>query len=1194
MRKHKNGRRNTATDNVASIKIGLIESSPARTQRPAVSLRATLLGSVCAIGLLATLPAPAHATPPGPTPGYTGCIGSGDTLACEGDLSGGVTGDPAYSTLTISNVTSDVGSVGGVTGLTFTNDGPVTVTSNTGGFGIVGEGTGLDAIDLSSYGDTYALSLTQTGDVTSDAALGVKATSWGDVAVTITGNVSADQNGIQAQSLVAGSVTVTQTGDIISYEGTAIDATAANAVTVTATGNLTANQDVIDANSWGTDPSAAVTVTTSGTITSWNAGGINASSAYNTVAVNSSSTITSETDAIHANSSGDANGGTVSVQQTGDITSYTGTGIFAQSAYHDVQVTGQGAITAGQDGIFAKSTGTAADADVTVNQTGAITSYNATGITAQSAWGNVSVTDTGDIVAETDGIRALSSTQDVLKGVQVTQSGTITAYDGYGINAQSANTGVSVSASGAITAAQSGILAASTGDGTTATVSVTHDGGLITSYNSYGIEASSAATNVTVTNTSDILAQTDGIHATMTQTDALGSQVTVNQQGTITAYDGYGIYATATEAGVSITNDGTINSKAGGIYGYATGAAANATVTIDNTGDIATYDGSAIYAYSSSQSVDVTQRAGTLSGGSYGIYAQSATTTASATVEQGGLIQGMNTAGVYLSAITGSTVTNYGEIDGGEYQLAIQTAGYGGTVVNNYGTIDGSIDLSSGYSTFNNKAGGVYNVADLAFDQGGIVYNDGVLSPGGVDTIHEAHIGGDLVQSATGSLLIDVSATEADKIVVAGNVQLSGGLQLKFSDIGTARSIDVLSSYWVDYADLTLLNPAVAATISYPGTTDVQVNFTGLNFAPAMLSAHTTPVGESLNAAYAATSAGMSGLFLDLANIAGDANYQFALDQLTPNLILSENQQAQINAMGFADTLMSCPAGAGYNFAVGQSSCVWGRGEHVSTSQDTNGTRTAYDANTNNSAVGAQVGLSRKLFLGFSFGTENTKLDAGSLGTSTTDGHQFGVALKYVSGPWQFAAALSGGNGTLHTTRQVAFGSVAQTLTSQRDLDATNLRLRAANAVDLSPASYLKSTVDLNVTRVGTSAATETGGSAALSYAAGHSTIFSVTPSLELGTRIQARSDLVVNPFVRVGAYLQGGHANSVSANFAMSDATDGGFTVSSSSHETRGLLALGVNVVKGDLGSLNLVYSRQIGGGTDVGSIALKGTIRF
>ncbi|WP_159082381.1 autotransporter outer membrane beta-barrel domain-containing protein [Paragemmobacter aquarius] len=1208
------------------------------------TLSALLLGSVCAVSLVAGMSRAAYADQP--------CVVTGAAQDCSGDLSFGLLIDPGVSALTIHDVTSDIGSVGGVTGLRFDHGGALTVTSNTGAFKTVGQGDDLNAIHLSGFGADASVTLTQTGDVESDDASAVLATATSDVTVTMTGDATGKTDAIKAQSFTDGDVKVDLTGDALSHEGSAIYATAQGSVDVTVTGNVTGKTDAIKAQSFtagnvtvdltgdalsyegsgvyataqgavdvtvdgdvtsklaaitasnfaDTGENVSVTTGEGSTLTSWNEAGIVVSSAYGAVSVDSKSNITANKDGINAISSGSLSDGSVTVTQSGDIRSDNGKGIYASSTYHAATVTSTGDIQSNQTGIYVKTTGRDdANADATVNQTGDITSDNGNGIYAESIYHGVDVVSSGAIVAEDDAIFARTTGDDDLTStLSVKQTGALTSYDAAGVKAVSANKSIVVDVAGSIDAKLAGIDAQSTGNDSQSTVDVTHSGGRISSFDSYGIIAKSSATSVTVTNTSDIISKLDGINATMTGNGDPGKSVTVSQTGDIETYSGYGIYATATEAGVSITNSGDIQSKQGGIYGYATGNEDGASVTIVNTGDIKTFDGKAIYGKSSSRTVSVTQNAGTLDGNGtseYGIYAEALTETASATVNLGGEIKDMTKVAVYLRGVEGTTLTNRGIISAGVDQLAVQTAGYNGTLVDNYGTISGSVTFSTGESTFNNHEDAVFNVIDAAFDQGGFLNNDGILAPGTLGSdfdIREAHINGRIVQSDTGVMLIDVNATEADKIVVSNNVELDGGLQLNFSEFGDERSIEVLTSYWLDVRNLSLLNTAVDASIRYDNDRNVVLDYVGLNFGASVLSDTTRPVGDSLTAAFDAGSIQMTNLFLSLANIADDAEYQLALDQLTPTIMMAQTEQSQNSAIGFADSLMSCPSDAGAVFAIGQTSCFWGRGSRLTASQTEFGAEKAYDAVDTNQQIGGQFGVTDKLFLGVSFGSTSTELDAGALGNSTQSGTDVGVALKYVDDAWLFAAALSMGNATVDTTRNVLIGDVEETLTSARDISSKNLRLRAAASLGLSETSYLKSILDVNVTQVSSGAATETGGMSALSYAAGDAMIYSVAPSYELGTKVAMGSDVVANPFVRLGVYSQFGSSQDVTGNFALSDAADGSFTTGAEARTLRGTLAVGVNLVKGDFGSLNLLYSRQVGDGVDMDMMSVKGTIRF
>ena len=448
------------------------------------ALRAALLGSACLVVLVATNAAPLRADP-------SPCFADGATLVCSGDLSPGIVVDPSYSSLVIQDVTASVGAEGGVTGLIYDREGAISVTSNTGNFAIVGSGPGLNAVQLSSFGGEYSVSLVQIGAVTSDDGTAITATSWGDVSVDVAGTVSALQTAISGQSLEQQAlaqqyppavqttgVTIVQNGDVISYEGNAIYARAPGNVDVTANGAITANQDAVVAGNFGLDPDAMVSVTTSGSLTSWNGSGVVATSVHNDVVIGSTSVIVAKVDGIRASSFDDSNGGNVSITQNGSITAYTGNGVYATANDRGVSVTNTGAITAKEHAIYAKTTGDEADANVMVDTTGSLTSYAATGITAESTYKSVDITSNGNIQAKTDGIYARTTGSDPIAAtLTIDHSGTIVAYDGYGVNATAAATSIDATITGEITAKLSGIRAVSTGSNANATVLLHHSGG---------------------------------------------------------------------------------------------------------------------------------------------------------------------------------------------------------------------------------------------------------------------------------------------------------------------------------------------------------------------------------------------------------------------------------------------------------------------------------------------------------------------------------------------------------------------------------------------------------------------------------------------------------------------------------------------------------------------------------------------
>ncbi|WP_298985212.1 autotransporter outer membrane beta-barrel domain-containing protein [uncultured Roseibium sp.] len=199
-------------------------------------------------------------------------------------------------------------------------DGDISVTSN-------GNVTGdRDGINTDHFGEG-TLSVTSTGNITAGSGNGIDASheGEGDSTVTSKGNIDADNDGINAFNRNSGSVFVTSTGNIKARTDIGIDASAVSGdqATVTSNGNITAEDEGIEASA-----RLNVTVTSTGNIVSNTEDGIEAETSQltgttGTTSVTSVGNITAEEDGITA----EAERGTVVVNSTGDITASTGHGV---------------------------------------------------------------------------------------------------------------------------------------------------------------------------------------------------------------------------------------------------------------------------------------------------------------------------------------------------------------------------------------------------------------------------------------------------------------------------------------------------------------------------------------------------------------------------------------------------------------------------------------------------------------------------------------------------------------------------------------------------------------------------------------------------------------------------------------------------------------------------------------------------
>jgi hypothetical protein len=179
--------------------------------------RDAFLGTVAAGALSLALSGPALAVPvPVPPAGCT-IDGTGTIETCVGDQHTGVTAlPPPVTTLNVNSLTTAITPASGTDGISFISTGAITITSNTGAFGI----TTSNADGIYASNASGALTVTSTGNISTsgDNARGIYARGGvgaGAVTVTSTGNITTggtNASGIFASG--AASITVTSSGNI--------------------------------------------------------------------------------------------------------------------------------------------------------------------------------------------------------------------------------------------------------------------------------------------------------------------------------------------------------------------------------------------------------------------------------------------------------------------------------------------------------------------------------------------------------------------------------------------------------------------------------------------------------------------------------------------------------------------------------------------------------------------------------------------------------------------------------------------------------------------------------------------------------------------------------------------------------------------------------------------------------------------
>lgn len=106
---------------------------------------------------------------------YAACTTVNTTMTCTGDLSGGVIASNPVTVLNVNSLTDDIAPAVN-DGINFTSDGAITIVSDTGGFKMLASDVGAKGI-YANASAAGAVSITHTGDITSDTGRGISAFS---------------------------------------------------------------------------------------------------------------------------------------------------------------------------------------------------------------------------------------------------------------------------------------------------------------------------------------------------------------------------------------------------------------------------------------------------------------------------------------------------------------------------------------------------------------------------------------------------------------------------------------------------------------------------------------------------------------------------------------------------------------------------------------------------------------------------------------------------------------------------------------------------------------------------------------------------------------------------------------------------------------------------------------------------------
>jgi hypothetical protein len=684
-----------------------------------------------------------------------------------------------------------------------------------------------------------------------------------------------------------------------------------------------------------------------------------------------------------------------------------------------------------------------------------------------------------------------------------------------------------------------------------------------------------------------------------------GAMVTVLSNGTITTEGqrSIGILAQSVGGGGGAAADTSGLAFFGSVGGYGAGG----VVDVSHTGTIITSGQRAhgVFAQSaggksgttdvtyegSGGAVNVTIRDGGIAAGGLdadGIVAQSIgvssrgdiTITLTDALVQGG---SGSAAGVRMLDGASNRLINGGTIESLGGTAVVATSG-NDAIINN-GRVVGNVDLGSGTNRFDNAAGALFDAgATVRLGAGNKLGNDGVLSPGGVGRALDTTVTGDLSQSATGTLLVDMDAMtqQSDHVSVSGTADLGGRVRLAVHNPAPVRSRIALVSAvdGVSAADLAL-DASASAVARYALVRESRqvlleyhIDFSAVDG----LNQNQRSVGSHVNAIqHAGSTPGFAPVADLLYAIPTVAPLAAAYDRLSPEPYGALASSAMFSALQFGDAMLSCRRADGPSRFVREGDCGWiaagaSRLRHTGSDE-----ALGFRRDGSGLSAGLQREIAPNWHLGLAFGLEHDKVDVSDIATASGDRVQVGGMLKMRRGDTTLSAALTGGVGSYESLRQAIGAGGTAGASARPKLEFVSTQLRAAHTLTRGT-SYLRPSIDLGFTQVTREGFDEVGaGASNLSVQRARDEATTLRAAVEWGGEWARDDGSVLRPLVRIGALrLLSGASPETRATLEGAPAGIDAFAVQGHLDRTIGELSVAMDMFRSGGSVLRIGYGGQ------------------
>ncbi|MGF6230087.1 uncharacterized protein YhjY with autotransporter beta-barrel domain [Inquilinus ginsengisoli] len=542
-------------------------------------------------------------------------------------------------------------------------------------------------------------------------------------------------------------------------------------------------------------------------------------------------------------------------------------------------------------------------------------------------------------------------------------------------------------------------------------------------------------------------------------------------------------------------------------------------------------------------------------------------------------------AGVRLMGGTGNTINNKGIISSLNGIAILTDTPAGNTQVTNTGTISGDIIFNSGVgNVVDNRPGGVLEAFTAIDLNGGQLRNAGALQVGGAGAIGRTTVTGDLVQGATGRLVVETnhSIGTADLLDVQGRARLGGVVEVHPLSLAN-RAVTVLSA-----TGELAVDPGFTASRTHLYRFDAQQSGNSLQLQPvAEFSAAAGPLGRNQRRVAAHlqqlwdSGAGLDEGFTALAGVGDGGSYARALSSLSGQSVGAVAALRYSSSHGFVTNMLDeCATFEGAGRTQDEASCVWSRAYGGVADQDSTGDALGYHTSTWTLQAGGQREIAPAWFLGGSVGYESSSLRGDGGGSRVSgDSLLLGATLRYQTGPWQAAGALDFGYGWYDSRRSVEAGTFQGTADASPNIWHVGAHARLAYQAPIAD-WYVQPRLDLHLTYVHGNSYTETGaGPFDLAVESEGATAFTAIPAVEVGGRIAIGGTVVLRPYASAGVELNANGDWAATARFADQPGSRG-FRATTPIPDVLGKFTLGAEVLSSTSWDFRLQYGAEVGDG--------------